>query len=223
MRRNRSILSNIDWIALFLYAALVLMGYFSIYAADYDANRHSFIDFARPHGKQLIWMVVSAVIAGVILIIDSKFYTTFAYIIYGLVLLMLLAVLGAGSTLNGNKSWLMLGGFSLQPAEFAKFATSLALAKYMSALGFNIKNFASRAICFVIILLPVALILAQGDAGSAIVFSVFLLVLYREGLPPGILIVGVCVAVLSIFALLINKVYLVIAIGGGRSHIGITC
>jgi len=106
----------------------------------------------------------------------------------------------------------MLGGFSLQPAEFAKFATCLALAKYLSALGISIKSLSTKIICFVIIGLPMLLILGQGDAGSAIVFSVFVLVLYREGLPPTVLILGVTIAFLTIVALVVNKLYLAIAL-----------
>lgn len=212
MRSRRNLLSDIDWISIILYVVLVAMGYLSIYAADYDATRSSIIDFSHPHGKQVIWIALSFVLAGLILIIDSKFFTTFAYVMYGAVLLLLLLVLGAGSTINGNKAWLQLGGFSLQPAEFAKFATCLALSKFMSGLGVNLKNLSTRLILGGMIALPVALILAQGDAGSAIVFSVFILVLYREGLPAEILIVGFAIAVLSVLALLLNKIYLIIAL-----------
>ncbi|MDX2003120.1 MAG: rod shape-determining protein RodA [Chitinophagales bacterium] len=209
MRNNRGIFTNIDWISVLIYLALVVFGYMAVYAADYNMQAEKVIDFSRSHGKQLIWILVSLGLAGLILLLDSKFFTTFAYPIYGFVLGLLVLVLLIGSTIKGSKSWLTLGGFSLQPAEFAKFATGLAVAKYLSALGVNIRDFSARIISGVIIAIPVGLIVLQGDAGSALVFGIFILVLYREGLPAIIPLIILIVAVLSISALIVNKYILI--------------
>ena len=207
--RRKSLLSGIDWFTLTLYLLLIAMGWFSIYAAGFDGVHKAALDLSVNHGKQLMWIGVSLLIAMVVLIIDSKFYTTFSYPIYSAILILLLMVLVFGSTIKGSKSWITIGSFSIQPAEFAKFAANLALAKYLSSLNVNLKNIRSQIICFIIILLPVAFILLQGDVGSALVFSAFLLVLFREGLSPVYLISVVVLAILSILALLTPYLYII--------------
>lgn len=186
------------------------MGWFSIYAATYDEGQTQILNLSTNHGKQLFFIGLSLFIGIVILIFDSKFFTTFAYPIYGLVLLLLVTVLIVGDTIKGSKSWIKIGSFGLQPAEFAKFAVSIALAKFFSGLNVNIKSNSSKIAVAAIIGIPAILILLQGDTGSMLVFSSFILVLFREGLPAIFLIIILVVAILSVLALIINKYILIL-------------
>jgi len=206
--RRKSLLTSVDWLTIFIYLLLVAMGWFSIYAAEYDGVRTKVLDLTSNHGKQLLWAIVSLFLAFIVLIIDSKFYPTFSYVIYFLIILSLLAVLAFGSEVKGNKSWLQFGSISIQPAEFAKLAVNLAIAKYLSTLNVDLRKFNSQLICFGLLLLPMGLIFLQGDFGSALVFSAFLLVLFREGLHPLYLIGVLLLVVLSILALILDYMYL---------------
>lgn len=211
--RRRSFWADMDWLSVLLYAMLVAIGWVSIYAADYDGINTSPFNLSMSHGRQLVFIAISIVIALLIVIIDNKFYTTFAYIIYGFAILLLLLIFVAGSEIKGNKSWFVLGGFSIQPSEVAKFATALAVAKFLSSQGANMKYWSTRLIVGAIILLPMALIVYQGDAGSALVFVSFILVLYRDGLSSWVLIGGGGFIAISLLALIIDeKLYLVVAI-----------
>jgi rod shape determining protein RodA len=210
LKRNKNIFANLDWLTLGLYLILITIGWFSIYAATYDEEQHQVLNLNTSHGKQLFFIGVSLFTGIVILIFDSKFFTTFAYMIYGLIMLLLVGVLIFGATIKGSKSWIRMGSFSLQPAEFAKFAVSLALAKFFSGLNVNLKANASKIIVGAIIGIPAILILLQGDTGSMLVFSAFILVLFREGLPAIFLILIFVVAVLSVLALIINKYILIL-------------
>jgi len=211
--RRRSLWADMDWLSVLLYALLVSVGWISIYAADFDGLRTGMFDLSTSHGKQILWVTVALVLAILIVIIDNKFYTTFAYLIYGLVMVMLVMIFFIGSEVKGNKSWFVLGGFSIQPSEFAKFATALAVAKYLSSQGANMKYWSTRFIVGAIVLLPMILILYQGDAGSALVFLSFVLVLYREGLSSWVLVGGGLFVALSLLALAVEeKLYLVVGI-----------
>lgn len=181
------------------------MGWLNIYAAVYDENHQSIFDFSQSYGKQLIWISSSFLIALFIMAIDSKFFSQFAYLIYIFFLVLLLGVLATGKTTAGSKSWFEIGGFGIQPSEFAKFATNIVLAKYLSKIDINIKDLKTKIIATLFIALPALLILMQNDTGSALVYVSFVLVLYREGLSGNILIFGVLIAVLFILSLLINK------------------
>ena len=215
--RRKSLLTNIDWPIVILYMLLVAMGWFSIYAAEYEGIRTTVFDMTSNHGKQMAWILVSLGVAFIALIIDSKFYTTFSYVIYLILMLLLVAVLLFGSEIKGNKSWIQFGSFSIQPAEFAKLAVNLAIAKYLSTLNIDLKKFRSQLICFILLLIPIGLILLQGDFGSAIVFGTFLFVLFREGLSPMYLIIVLATIVLSILALVTDFTYLI----GGMILIGL--
>jgi len=215
--RRKSLLANVDWLSIFIYLLLVAMGWFSIYAAEYEGVRTRVFDMTSNHGKQMTWILVSLAFAFVALIIDSKFYTTFAYVIYFFIMLLLLAVLGFGTEIKGNKSWIQFGSFSIQPAEFAKVAVCLAIAKYLSTLNVDMRKYKPQLICFGLLAVPMGLIFLQGDFGSALVFGVFLLVLFREGLNPIYLIIVVLIALLSILALLFDFAYLI----GGIMVIGL--
>ncbi len=205
MRGQKHILQNIDWITVILYLIIVLVGWVSIYAAVYNEEHSSIFDMTQNHGKQLMWIGTSIVLAMVILMIDAKFFSTFSYLIYFLTIMLLIGVLLFGKEIAGSKSWFQVGSFSLQPAELAKFATALALAKYLSGIDKDFSRFKTKIVTAFIIMFPALLILLQHDTGSALVYTSFILVLYREGLSGNLLVLGVIVAILFVITLLINK------------------
>ena len=209
MRQPRNILQNIDWIIVLLYFLLVLIGWVNVYAAVYNQEHQNIFDLSQNFGKQLIWIGTAAFLALIILIIDAKFFSTFSYVIYLFVIAMLIGVLLFGKEIAGSKSWFQIGSFSLQPSEFAKFATALALAKYLSKIDLNINRFTTKMVAAMIIIAPAVLILSQHDTGSAMVFFALILVLYREGPSGNILLLGLFVALLFILALVINKFILI--------------
>lgn len=188
-----------------IYLVLVLIGWINIYAAVYKDEYKSIFDISQSYGKQMIWIISSVIIALMILIIDGKWYSTFAYVIYGLFMLLLISVLFLGKETHGSSSWFQFGGFRLQPSEFAKFATNLALAKYLSTINIRMQDFKTKLVAFTLIGFPILLILLQNDTGSAIVFIAFVFVLYREGLSGNVLIMGFLLVVLFFLSLLINK------------------
>lgn len=199
------------WGVIALYVAIVLFGWFNIYAAVYDDAHTAVFDLTRQHGKQLLWIGLAWLTAVFILFVEPKVFSNIAYIVYAVVLGLLVITLFIGQVTKGGQSWINFGFFKFQPSEFAKFATALALAKYMSAIDLDIKRFQTKAIAFVIILVPAVLILLQHDTGSALVFASFILPLYREGFPGQILVYGLLAVVLFVLSLLVNK-YLVIGI-----------
>ncbi|MFN5323723.1 MAG: rod shape-determining protein RodA [Bacteroidota bacterium] len=205
MRQQRSIFENIDWMLVGIYMALALIGWLNIYSAVYNEDHSSIFDLSQNYGKQLIWILTSIVIAIFILIIDSKFYEAFAIPGYVLSLLLLVAVLVFGKEVAGSKSWFEIGSFRLQPAEFTKMATALALARFLSAVNIEMREVRTKFIAGVIILIPMAMILLQNDTGSALVFCSFVFVLYREGLSQNVLIIGFVSALLFVLALMIDK------------------
>ncbi len=205
MRGQKHILQNIDWITVILYLIIVLVGWVSIYAAVYNEEHSSILDMTQNYGKQLMWIGTSIVLALVILMIDAKFFSTFSYLIYFLTIMLLIGVLLFGKEIAGSKSWFQVGSFSLQPAELAKFATALALAKYLSGIDKDFSRFKTKIVAAFIIVFPALLILLQHDTGSALVYTSFILVLYREGLSGNLLVLGLIVAILFVVTLLINK------------------
>lgn len=198
-----------------MYIALVLAGWLNIYASVYDETvGQSIFDFSLSPGRQLLFMLACTFIIIAILIIDMRFFDTFAYVIYGSIIFLLLLVPVIGKEVGGNKAWLGIGSFGVQPSEFAKFATALAIAKYMGTIGFRMDNLRNQAALFVMIGLPMVLILAQKDTGTALVFTSFLIVFYREGMSPFLIIVGVACAIIFVLALLVeNNLYLYGLIG----------
>jgi rod shape determining protein RodA len=215
MRRDSDISGTIDWTTVMLYLALVTLGWANIFAAVYDdtANQ-SIFDLSLNSGRQLLFIVASLMIASAITIIDMRFYETFAYLFYGIILFILFLVPIIGKEVGGNKAWIGIGSFGVQPSEFAKFITALAVGKYIGSVGFRMDNLRNQAVLFVIIGLPMGLILLQKDTGTALVFTSFILVFFREGMSPFLLIVGICAVVIFILTLLVpNPVYLHIGIG----------
>ena len=200
-----------DWASILLYLGIVLFGWLNIYAACYDEAHASVFDFSRQHGKQILWMASAFLIAVCILLIHPRVFSNGSYIIYGIVLLLLLATLFIGTVTNGGQSWIDFGAFKFQPSEFAKFATALALSKYISAIDIDLTLLRTRATLALMVLVPAGLILLQHDTGSALVFLAFLLPFFREGLSHYILLIGLLAIILFVSALLINK-YLLMGI-----------
>lgn len=198
-----------DWLAIGLYIGIVLFGWLNIYAACYDEMHAAIFDFSRQHGKQLIWMGVAFLVAICVLMIQPRVFSNASYIIYGVVLLLLVATLFIGTVTNGGQSWIDFGAFKFQPSEFAKFATALIVAKYMSAIDIDLKRTRTKLVLAALVLIPAGLIFLQHDTGSALVFASFLLPFFREGLSQYILIVGVLAVALFVSALLINKYILI--------------
>ncbi len=209
MRQRTNILQNLDWITIILYFALVLIGWINIYAAVYNELYSSIFDMSQNYGKQLIWIGTSVFLALVIIIIDAKFFSTFSFPIYLLVMLLLFGVLVAGKEIAGSRSWFQIGSFSLQPSEFAKFATALALAKLLSPAEINTQRLRTRILAAIIIIAPAFLISLQGDTGSALVFGSLVLVLFREGLSGKLILLGLAATVLFFLALVFNKFILI--------------
>ena len=210
MQRKINIWTNIDWLTVFIYLLLVFMGWVNIYAAVYNEDHQSIFDFSMRYGKQLIWISAAIVIAFIMLIIDINFYTYFAYVIYGVMIFLLIAVLIFGKEVHGAKSWFEIGAFRIQPAEFTKIATALAIARYLSSFNVQINTFKSYIRLAAIILTPSILIFLQNDTGSAIVYLVFIVVLYREGISESILILGLFLVILSVLALVFSKLTIIL-------------
>lgn len=203
--------NKIDWLTIALYAVILLFGWLNIYAACYDESHTAIFDLATKHGKQLLWIGVSLILAVLIIHIQPSVYSSTAYLIYLVVLGLLIITLFIGTVIKGGQSWIDFGFFKFQPSEFAKFATALALAKYISSLD-NENDYdhpRNKVIAWTFILIPAALILLQHDTGSALVFASFLLPLYRHGMSANILVMGLVAVALFILALLINKFVLI--------------
>ena len=161
-----------------------------------------------------MFIAATVVIVIGIVVIDARFYEAFAYIFYGAILFLLFLVPFIGREVGGNKAWFGIGSYGVQPSEFAKFITALAVAKYIGSVGFKMDNLRNQALLFVLIGLPMVLIQLQKDTGTALVFSSFILVFYREGMSPFLLIIGICAAAIFILTLLVpNQFYLHAAIG----------
>ena len=187
---------------------LIVFGWFSICGASYDYGDRDFLDFSTRAGKQFMWIVCSFGLGFILLMLEDTLYDMFSYIIYiGLILLLVVTIFIAPDT-KGSRSWLILGPVSLQPAEFAKFATALALAKYMSAYSFTIKSWKSALMLAFLILLPMTLIILQRETGSALVYMAFFLMLYREGMPGVVLFSGICAVVYFVVGIRFDQVFI---------------
>ena len=203
-----------DWVTVALYASIVFMGWLNIYAVTYDQSAQiSIFSLQLNSGRQLLFIAGAVIIIMGILIMDMRFYETFGYVIYGFIMFLLLLVPIIGKEVGGNKAWLGVGSFGVQPSEFAKFATALAVAKYMGSVGFKMDQLRNQVILFVMIGVPMLLILLQKDTGTALVFTVFTVVYFREGMSPMLIIMGIIAAIIFILTLLVDEKYLFIGIG----------
>lgn len=203
-----------DWLAIILFILLVGFGWVNILSASHVGEIQSYFDMSQPYGKQAVFILLSFFLIAIILSIEAKFYERFSSVIYLLAMLSLVGLFFFGKNVNGATSWYAFGGITLQPSEFAKFATSLAVAKYISDMQTDIKTLKDQLRTLLIIIIPAALILLQNDAGSTIVYGAFFFVFYREGLQQIYLIALLAIILISIltlkFSLLITVILLVL-------------
>ena len=205
MNNQRSLFFNVDWFVILTYIGLCMIGWFNIHAAVYDPLNPNILDLDTNYGKQLIFIISAIIIGFAILLLDSKFFTTFSPIFYGITIILLVLVLLIGRNVGGNQAWIPIGSFRLQPSEFAKFATCLLLARYLSSGTIKVQEIRTQLVAAFIILLPTVLILLQPDAGSALTFSSLILLLYREGLSGYFLAIEGLSILLFVLTVLYNK------------------
>lgn len=202
--KNQSVTNNLDWISVIIYIVLVIMGWLNIYSSSLSLSDEPFtLDLTQFYGKQLLSIALAIPLIFVVLSVDGKFYEKFSSIIYIIGLLSLAGLFVFGKTVKGQANWYSFGAFGLQPSEFVKAATSLALAKYLSDAQVNLKDVNRQIQALGIIFLPVLLIVVH-DPGSALIFMVFFFVLYREGLPPWYLWTGLIAIVIFVLSLILQ-------------------
>lgn len=203
-----SVIRSLDWWTIVIYLSLLIFGWISVCGASYTYGDTDILSLGTRSGMQIVWIGTSIVLGFVILMMDDRFFDTFAYVIYGLLLLLLFATIFNPHSIKGSHSWLVLGPLRLQPAEFAKFATALAVAKFMSTYGFNIHRTKDFAIACAIVLLPMVFIIGQRETGSALVYLSFFLMFYREGMPGGILFTAVAMVIYFVVGIKYENVML---------------
>jgi rod shape determining protein RodA len=209
--KNQSVTNNLDWISVVIFLALVILGWLNIYSSSLSSieGETSIFDFSQIYGKQFLFILFSIPIIFIVLSVDAKFYEKYSSIIFAISLISLVGLFVFGKTIAGQRCWYGIGSFTLQPSEFAKAATSLALAKYLSDVQVNLKDINRQVQALVIIFLPIMLILPQPDPGSALIYSAFILVLYREGLPSWYLWTGFIAIALFILALILKPLVII--------------
>jgi rod shape determining protein RodA len=212
MNNQRSFFFNVDWITVLIYLALCTIGWFNIHAAVYDETHPSIIDPATQYGKQFIWIIGGIVLGGVVLLLDSRFFSALTPVFYSVTLVLLVLVLVVGRNVGGNQAWIAIGSFRLQPSEFAKYSTCLLLARYLSSVNVKVTELKSLMIALMIIFVPMIMIKMQPDDGSTLVFCSLIFVLYREGLSANVLILAGIFIALFIFGLLMKPIYIIGAI-----------
>ena len=201
--KNQSITNNLDWICIIIYGLLVLMGWLNIYSSSLSSLEGTY-------EKQLIFIILTIPLIFIVLSVDGKFYEKYASIIFGISLLSLAGLFVAGKTIAGQRCWYAIGSFTLQPSEFAKAATALALAKYLSDSQINLKDVNRQIQALIIVFLPVMLILPQPDPGSALIYSIFIIILYREGLPSWYVWTGFITILLFVLTLILQPQYVIL-------------
>lgn len=192
---QKGILQSLDWWTIGIYLALLAFGWVSVCGASYTYGDTEIFSLSTRSGMQIVWIGTSICLGFIILMLDDRYFDTFAYVIFGLLVLLLFATIFNPHEIKGSRSWLVLGSLRLQPAEFAKFATALAISKLMSTYGFDIHNLKHFAAACGIILVPMICIVGQRETGSALVYLSFFLMLYREGMPGGFLFTGVAMII----------------------------
>lgn len=212
MRESRGWFGKVDGITVLLYAALVLFGWLNIYAAVFNEEFGNIWDTSQEYGKQLLFIGAGLALILVVLLSDARLYELLSIPIYLVTLALLALVLVAGKEVGGNKSWLVLGGFTLQPSELAKFGTAMVLSRYLAFKNVDVAQWRYRWMPLLLLALPIVLILAQPDTGSALVFFSFALVLYRAGLPLYYLLLGLWAIVLVVLTLLFEAFYVSIGL-----------
>ena len=214
MRNNRSIISGIDWWTIVLFLAIALFGWLNIYGSSYSFDQTSIWDFSNRAGKQLVWLATAVVMGGIILMIEEKAYDVLGYIFYGAMILLLIITPIFARDIKGSLSWLTIGPISLQPAEFAKCFTAIAIAKYMSQYGYRVRDLRDLTVPFLLIGVPMLIIMvAQRETGSALVFASFLLAFYRQGMSGYVLTWGAASVILFILVIRLGEVALPLGLG----------
>lgn len=211
--KNQSVSTNLDWISVIIFIALVVLGWLNIYSSSLSTSEidSSIFDITKYYGKQMVFIFLTIPIIFVVLYADAKFYEKYASIIYGVSLLSLAGLFVLGKTIAGQRCWYGIGSFTLQPSEFAKAATALALAKYLSDVQINLKNINDQIKALAIAFLPVMLIILQPDPGSCLIYFIFIIVLYREGLPSWYVWLGFVAITLFVMTLVFQPIYVVLA------------
>jgi len=205
MRRTVNIWANTDWTVVFLYALMVIMGWLNIYSVVYNEEHSSIFDFSQRYGRQLVWILFAFTLAFLTMLMEGRFFLFFSYLFYALAILSLILVLLVGTRIHGSKSWFSVGSLAIQPAEFAKVAVALTMARYLSAYNIKIRSFKTIATSIALMVVPAILVLLQPDTGSAIVFLSFFIVLFREGLPISFLLLGFLAILLFILSLFVEQ------------------
>lgn len=206
--KNQSVTNNIDWITIVIFIALVIMGWLNIYSASLPVEETSIFDIDQIYGKQILFIILTIPLILVVLTVDAKVYEKYAFVFYVIGLISLLGLFVFGKTIKGQTNWYSIGGFTLQPSEFVKTSTALLLAKYLSDVQVNLKNFNDQLKAFAVIGVPLILILLH-DTGTAMIFIGLFFVLYREGLPSWYLVTGFSAIALFFMALLIEPHFVV--------------
>ena len=206
--KGTSVIRSLDWWTIAIYVALLAFGWMSVCGASYDFSTPNLFSLDTRSGMQIVWIGTSLVLGLVILLLDNKYYDTFAYVIYGAMLLLLFATIFNPHEIKGSRSWLVMGPLRLQPAEFAKFATALAISKFMSTYGFSMQNLRNFVSACAIVLVPMMLIIGQKETGSALVYLSFFLMFYREGMPGSVLFTGVAMVVYFVLGIRYEQIQL---------------
>ena len=210
--KNQSVSSNLDWISVIIYILLVVLGWLNIYSSSLSTTSEdaTLFDISQIYGKQLMFIIFTIPLIFLVLAVDGKFYEKYSSIIFTIALLLLAGLFLFGKTIAGQRCWYAIGTFTIQPSEFAKAATALALAKYLSDVQVNLKDINRQIEVVIIIALPVLLILPQPDPGSALIYTIFIIVLYREGLPSWYIWVGFISIFLFVLTLTIEPEYVIL-------------
>lgn len=206
--KRPSVIRSLDWWTVGIYLALLVLGWMSVCGASYTYGETDIFSLSTRSGMQIVWIGTSLVLGFVLLMLDDRFYDTFAYVIYAALLLLLFVTIFNPHEIKGSRSWLVLGPLRLQPAEFAKFATALAVSKLMSTYGFDMKNPRHFFAAMAIVLLPMLFIIGQRETGSALVYLAFFLMFYREGMPGAILFTGVAMVIYFVVGIKYEQVML---------------
>jgi rod shape determining protein RodA len=202
--KNQSVTNNLDWVSVIIYITLVVMGWLNIYSSSLSLSDDNYVlDLSQFYGKQLLSIVLTIPLIFMVLSVDGKFYEKYSTIIFGIALLSLAGLFVFGKTIKGQANWYSFGSFGLQPSEFAKAATALAIAKYLSDVQVNLKDVNRQIQALGIIFLPILLIVPH-DPGSALIYTMFIIVLYREGLPPWYLWTGFIAIIIFVFSLVLE-------------------
>ena len=206
--RQQGVLQSLDWWTIAIYMALLVFGWMSVCGASYSFSDPDILSLSTRSGMQIVWIGTSVCLGFVLIMLDDRYYDTFAYVVYVVLLVLLFATIFNPHQIKGSRSWLVLGPLRVQPAEFAKFATALAIAKFMSTYGYNIHRMKDFFASCAIVLVPMMFIVLQKETGSALVYLSFFLMFYREGMPGSILFTGVAMVVYFVVGIRYEQILL---------------